>query len=435
MKHKLYVMVTVLVLLGMSITACTGIAPSTQQVPADGTQAPAEETTPETEATAAPAEPASALAGTSWQWTGFAGEGDLKLTPDNPANYTLSFMDDGTVAVKADCNTGGGTYTEDGASLTIMVNRMTRAACPPGSLGPDFVIGLNLAESFVTDGETLSITISKPAGTMTFTPAAAEVITDTVAPAATSELTGVVWQWQGSMYADGSQQAVADPTMYTVEFMADGTVAVLADCNRASGNYQVDSSALTIEILMMTKAACPPASLSDKFIQELNNAGTYVMDAGNLVINQKMDGGDMKFAPAGVTPPAAETTVPAETAAPAGTTGLTGGIWVWLETQYGDGSTQAVDDPTRYTLEFMTDGSVAVGADCNRGTGTYTADGESLTISIMAMTMAACPEGSLSDKFVQELNSAATHVMQDGNLFINMKLDSGNMKFAPTAAQ
>lgn len=439
MKHKTTLVIAVLILLSMSVTACVNLAPQTQEAPADATAVAPADATPQVDPTKPPEGPASALAGTTWQWTGYAGKDGFTLTPDTPANYTLSFMDDGTVAVKADCNTGGGTYTEDGASLSIMVTRMTRAACPPESLSNDFVIGLNAAESYAMDGENLAITIEGAAGTMTFTPAAAEAPAGAETTTDTSGLTGVVWQWQGTMYADGSQQAVPDPTTYTLEFLADGTVAVLADCNRASGNYTVDSSALTIEILMMTKAACPPASLSDKFIQELNNAATFVMDGDNLVINQKMDGGDMRFAPAGEaavpaeTAAPAETTVPAETAAPSDTSGLTGGIWVWLETQYGDGSTQAVDDPTKYTVEFMADGTVAVGADCNRGSGTYTADGESLSINIMVMTMAACPEGSLSDKFVQELNSAATYVMQEDNLFINLKLDTGNMKFAATA--
>jgi hypothetical protein len=42
---------------------------------------------------------------------------------------------------------------------------------------------------------------------------------------------------------------------------------------------------------------CGPDSLSEKFIRELNNAGTYLIRNGNLIINQKMDVGNMLFAP------------------------------------------------------------------------------------------------------------------------------------------
>ncbi len=432
MKHKLTLVLAVLVLLSMSVTACVNMAPQTQEAPADTTAVAPTDATPSAEATGAAA-PASALAGTSWQWAGYVGKDGFTLTPETPANYTLSFMDDGAITVKADCNSGGGTYVENGSALTLTVNQMTRVACPPKSLGHDFVSGLNGAESFVVDGENLTITLKGTAGTLSFTPASAEAPAEGGKTGSTTDLTGVVWEWQSTKYADESQQAVPDPTKYTVEFLADGTVAVLADCNRASGNFTADGSALTIEILMTTKAACPPDSLSDKFIQELSNAATFVRDGGILVINQKMDGGDMQFSPAGAAAVPAVTVAPAETAAPTSSAGLAGGVWVWLETKYGDDTTQTVDDPTKYTVEFMADGTVAVGADCNRGSGTYTTDGASLTINIMVMTMAACPEGSLSDKFVQELNNAATYVMQEDNLFINLKSDAGNMKFAATA--
>jgi len=44
--------------------------------------------------------------------------------------------------------------------------------------------------------------------------------------------------------------------------------------------------------------------------------------------------------------------------------------------------------------------------------------------------MAACPEGSLEDEFVRELSGAAIYFMKDGDLFINLKYDSGTMGFS-----
>ncbi|MCB0233261.1 MAG: META domain-containing protein, partial [Anaerolineae bacterium] len=40
--------------------------------------------------------------------------------PD-PQNYTIAFADDNTLAIKADCNQVAGSYTLDGASLTIQL--------------------------------------------------------------------------------------------------------------------------------------------------------------------------------------------------------------------------------------------------------------------------------------------------------------------------
>jgi hypothetical protein len=41
----------------------------------------------------------------------------------------------------------------------------------------------------------------------------------------------------------------------------------------------------------------------------------------------------------------------------------------------------------------------------------------------------ACPEGSLADEFIRDLNAAATYVMDGGDLMINLFADAGNMRF------
>ncbi|HEX5014349.1 MAG TPA: META domain-containing protein, partial [Candidatus Limnocylindrales bacterium] len=63
------------------------------------------------------------------------------------ANYTITFADDKTFTAKADCNNVAGTYdTDDPAAsagrLTITPGPTTLVACPEGSLGDLFVIGL-----------------------------------------------------------------------------------------------------------------------------------------------------------------------------------------------------------------------------------------------------------------------------------------------------
>ena len=48
----------------------------------------------------------------------------------------------------------------------------------------------------------------------------------------------------------------------------------------------------------------------------------------------------------------------------------------------------------------------------------------------MTPTSAACPAGSWSDDFLQNLDGAALFFMEDGNLYIELFADSGVMKFA-----
>jgi heat shock protein HslJ len=96
--------------------------------------------------------------------------------------------------------------------------------------------------------------------------------------------------------------------------------------------------------------------------------------------------------------------------------------------------TITVADPSRYQIEFLADGAVAVRNDCNRAFGTYTATAEgSITIEVVGSTMAMCPPDSQDALFVQQLNNAAVYFFQDGGLFIDQAMDSGTMQFRNAA--
>lgn len=110
--------------------------------------------------------------------------------------------------------------------------------------------------------------------------------------------------------------------------------------------------------------------------------------------------------------------------------GITGVIWKLQEIQEMDNSTIVIDDPAKYTLELQPDGKAAVRADCNFGNGTYTTNGNQLSIEINTLTMTMCPPDSLSDQYINILNETNSYVLEGGNLFISYGIDSGIMKFA-----
>ncbi|RIK21367.1 MAG: hypothetical protein DCC51_06325 [Anaerolineae bacterium] len=84
---------------------------------------------------------------------------------------------------------------------------------------------------------------------------------------------------------------------YAIVFNDDGTVAVTADCNSGSGSYSLhEGNELTISVLAITAAACPPGSLGDSFVEYLNQAGSYAVNSGILTIELMADGGTMTFA-------------------------------------------------------------------------------------------------------------------------------------------
>ena len=52
-----------------------------------------------------------------------------------------------------------------------------------------------------------------------------------------------------------------------------------------------------------------------------------------------------------------------------------------------------------------------------------------LDITVGALTRAACPPGSISNEFVQALDGAVIYFFQDGKLFMDIRYDTGTMRF------
>ena len=89
-------------------------------------------------------------------------------------------------------------------------------------------------------------------------------------------IVGVEWHFFEFESGDGSQVFVDDPSRYTLLLNPDGTATVKADCNNGSGSYQLDGSSLTIDIVAVTRALCPPDSLSEDYLRLLGDVVTYV---------------------------------------------------------------------------------------------------------------------------------------------------------------
>jgi len=154
--------------------------------------------------------------------------------------------------------------------------------------------------------------------------------------------------------------------------------------------------------------ACPPGSLSDTYLMQLQNAGTYVMADGDLIINQKFDSGDMKFSPQ-----------------PAGLAGTN-----WIVTGYNNGKQAVVSTiaGTELTAAFGADGSLTGSAGCNNYTASYQVDGRSITIGPAATTRKACtaPEGIMEQEqqYLTALSSAATFSLRGNQLELRTAADA-----------
>ncbi len=112
---------------------------------------------------------------------------------------------------------------------------------------------------------------------------------------------------------------------------------------------------------------------------------------------------------------------------------ITGTTWEWQAFQdTADENNISVPDPANYTLTLNEDGTANIKADCNQVSWPYELDGSSLTFNTLGpSTLAFCPEGSLDTVYLQRLGETATYVTSEGQLFLNMKADAGNMVFSP----
>ncbi|BDG03126.1 META domain-containing protein [Anaeromyxobacter oryzae] len=107
-------------------------------------------------------------------------------------------------------------------------------------------------------------------------------------------IVGTTWLWGQTIDPERSW-VPADPARYTLELGGDGTVDVLADCNRGRGRYAHDGSRLEIGPLATTRMACPPGSLDDRYLKQVAGIRSVAVVAGLLRADLLADSGTMWF--------------------------------------------------------------------------------------------------------------------------------------------
>ncbi len=236
-------------------------------------------------------------------------------------------------------------------------------------------------------------------------------------------LIDVTWQWERRTNNGGAEVliAVPNPENYTIVFNADGSFNASLDCNNAGGNYATDGTGgIFMELGPMTRVACPPDSLADDMADMFGSAQNYSFEEdGQVVI--------FKWVAAGPW----DTYRRVDSSVPAAGSELVGATWQWQAFQdTAEVNDLTVPDPENYTLTLLPDGTATLQADCNRVSWTYTLEGSSLTFNTLGpATLAFCGEESLDQQYLAWLGDTATYVIEGGQLFLNLKLDAGNMVF------
>lgn len=124
-----------------------------------------------------------------------------------------------------------------------------------------------------------------------------QAATLTSADGKTTDIGGVTWKWQRTLYNNDTKSEPTDPSRYTILLMPEGHLSVHLDCNAGGGRYTLEGSSLTLELTHTTMAACPPESLAQQFMKDLAAARIAFIRDGDLYLDLMYDTGTMKFAP------------------------------------------------------------------------------------------------------------------------------------------
>jgi para-nitrobenzyl esterase len=108
-------------------------------------------------------------------------------------------------------------------------------------------------------------------------------------------LPGTRWRLVRIQSMDDTEAAPDDRSKYTLEFGRAGVLAGRADCNRLSGRWTASGESISLGPFAMTRAMCPPGSLSDRYVGALAAAVTWMVVDGRLAIAMKADAGILHF--------------------------------------------------------------------------------------------------------------------------------------------
>ena len=342
---------------------------------------------------------------------------------------TAIFGTDGSLTGSGGCNTFDGTYTVDGANLTVGPLAATRKFCESSSqLESAYLDALQGATGWAVAGSTLTLT-----GTSTL------IFGNGSASAAT--LSGQPW----SLVTMGGQ--TVDPSLgVSATFADDGTVTGSGGCNTYSATYTVSGDTLAIGPVAATRTTCATHvnDTESAFFTALEGAATFAINGADLTITAK-DGSTLEFQVQGGPPPspaasAAATAEPTAAASPAGTAAATaepspgdspaatGGIvGSWNMTEFVGASTDILPG-FKASIAFAADGTFTGFAGCNDFSGTYALTGTTIALSgIDHASTGTCDSVSqqFEASFFQLVPLLNTATITDGKLVLSGAMMSG----------
>jgi heat shock protein HslJ len=124
---------------------------------------------------------------------------------------------------------------------------------------------------------------------------------------------------------------------------------------------------------------------------------------------------------------------------PAPKSPLAGTQWRLIEFQSMDDAqgTTRPNDPSLYTMRLNADGTVSMRLNCNRATGTWSAEPSSdpnsggFTFGPLAVTRAQCPPPSMDEGIARQSPYIRSYLLKDGRLYLSLMADGGIYAWEP----
>ncbi len=211
-----------------------------------------------------------------WRWTELVGaDAESSFVVSRPGQYTLQFQDEGRYAVRADCNTGGGSYEIDNGTLKLAPGAMTLAACPPGSKSDRYLELLFAASAFRLEEGRLELTSAS--GERMLFEAQREI-----------SLPGTAWLVRAYNNGRGGVVSILQNSRLSALFSTDRRILGFAGCNDYSASAEISGSEITIGPALSTRKACDrPRGIMQQeteFLAALPSAHRFDVRGGRLQI-------------------------------------------------------------------------------------------------------------------------------------------------------
>jgi heat shock protein HslJ len=219
--------------------------------------------------------------------------GDAPAATGPGRKVELRLKADGTMSLITDFRNNRAPITEDGhwnpvsvEEIDLLIERKDGVAVTPTTL------------HFVKQGDILRTTPESAAQFggqgLQLRQAKAAAAPPTAVPIVGAVNATGSWRWEG-LVSSAEKVAIDQPERYTLELQGGGKALVRADCNRGQAAYKLEGRAIAIKISGMTKVACPPGSLSERYLKSLESAVGQRMRGDNLFLDLPGEGGTMKF--------------------------------------------------------------------------------------------------------------------------------------------